>query len=584
MIDYRIELDDLHAHQFRVTLTVPQPTAEQALSLPVWIPGSYLVREFARHLSGLQATQGRRAVDLEQIDKTRWVAHCEGRSALRVSYRVYAFDTSVRAAFLDVRRGFFNGTSLCLRVEGREADPHRIELGRLPRGWEVATAMATDRAAQAGRRTRYLSADYDELVDHPFELGGFWRGRFRACGVGHEFVVAGAWPGFDGQRLLDDTRRICETQIGFWHGQGTRARPPFQRYLFALNVAEDGHGGLEHRASTALLSARRNLPRAGAGATADDNYVDLLGLISHEYFHAWHVKRMRPREFAALDYTRENHTRLLWWFEGATSYYDDLLLLRTGLIDAPRYLRLLAKNVNAVRTTPGRHVQSVADASFDAWTKYYRADENTANATVSYYAKGALVALALDLTLRVDGSSLDAVMRALWRASRGGPIDEADLLRELQRCAGRPYQRELDRWVHDVQELPLPGLLQTMGIDVSDDRAGLAASLGLRLSEGPVSGIQVKSVLAGSAAQRAGLSAGDELLAVDGWRVRKLDDAMQWIGTERAFALTLVRDQRLLTLKARPDPRASIGRTVRLALAASADREVLARRRAWLGR
>lgn len=584
MIDYRIEPDDLHAHQFRVTLTVPRPAAEQALSLPVWIPGSYLVREFARHLSGLQATQGRRAVDLEQIDKTRWVAHCEGRAALRVSYRVYAFDSSVRAAFLDARRGFFNGTSVFLRVEGREAEPHRVELGRLPRGWEVATAMAPDGAAAGGRRARYLSADYDELVDHPFELGGFWRGRFRARGVGHEFVVAGAWPGFDGRRLLDDTQRICETQIAFWHGQGPRARPPFHRYLFALNVAEDGHGGLEHRASTALLSARRNLPRVGAGATADDGYVDLLGLVSHEYFHAWHVKRLMPREFAALDYTRENYTRLLWWFEGATSYYDDLLLLRAGLIDAPRYLRLLAKNVNAVRTTPGRLLQSVADASFDAWTKYYRADENTTNATVSYYAKGALVALALDLTLRADGSSLDAVMRALWRASGGGPIDEVDLLRELQQCSGRSYQRELDRWVHDVHELPLPGLLQAMGVDIADDRAGLAAGLGLRLSEGPLSGVQVKSVLADSAAQRAGLSAGDELLAVDGWRVRKLDEALQWIGAERAFALTLVRDQRLLTLEVQPDPRAPIGRTVRLALAASADREVLARRRAWLGR
>ncbi len=584
MIDYRIEPDDLHAHQFRVTLTVPRPAAEQALSLPVWIPGSYLVREFARHLSGLQATQGSRAVDLEQIDKTRWVAHCEGRAALRVSYRVYAFDSSVRAAFLDARRGFFNGTSVFLRVEGREAEPHRVELGRLPRGWEVATAMAPDGAAAGGRRARYLSADYDELVDHPFELGGFWRGRFRARGVGHEFVVAGAWPGFDGRRLLDDTQRICETQIAFWHGQGPRARPPFHRYLFALNVAEDGHGGLEHRASTALLSARRNLPRVGAGATADDGYVDLLGLVSHEYFHAWHVKRLMPREFAALDYTRENYTRLLWWFEGATSYYDDLLLLRAGLIDAPRYLRLLAKNVNAVRTTPGRLLQSVADASFDAWTKYYRADENTTNATVSYYAKGALVALALDLTLRADGSSLDAVMRALWRASGGGPIDEVDLLRELQQCSGRSYQRELDRWVHDVHELPLPGLLQAMGVDITDDRAGLAAGLGLRLSEGPLSGVQVKSVLADSAAQRAGLSAGDELLAVDGWRVRKLDEALQWIGAERAFALALVRDQRLLTLEVQPDPRAPIGRTVRLALAASADREVLARRRAWLGR
>jgi predicted metalloprotease with PDZ domain len=250
MVHYRVEPEDLHGHHYRVTLTVPQPAAQQGLSLPVWINGSYMVREFGRHLSGLQAHQGRRALPLRQVDKTSWEAACSGRGALVLSYRVYAFDTSVRAAFLDSRRGFFNGTSLCLRVHGREAEVHRLALARLPPGWQVATAMAP---AADGTALAYESAGYDELVDHPIELGAFWRGAFEAGGVPHEFVVAGALPGFDGERLLADARRICAAQIQFWHGEDGSA-PPFDRYVFLLNCVEDGYGGLEHRASTALPS------------------------------------------------------------------------------------------------------------------------------------------------------------------------------------------------------------------------------------------------------------------------------------------------------------------------------------------
>ena len=362
MIQYRIELYDLQAHLYRVTLTVPQPAAEQRVSLPVWIPGSYMVREFGRHLSQLDGRQGRSAVQLRQLDKTSWLAECEGHSALVLSYVVYAFDTSVRAAFLDAARGFFNGTSLCLRVEGRENEAHAISLARLPRSWSVATAMPSD--GEQG----WVAADYDELVDHPFELGPFWRGAFEAAGVPHEFVVCGAWPAFDGERLLADTRRICETQIAFWHGK-RKPKPPFARYVFMLNAIDDGYGGLEHRASTALIGARRDLPRQGQ-APNSEGYQTLLGLISHEYFHTWNVKRLKPRELTRIDYTRENYTPLLWFFEGFTSYYDDLLLLRAGLIDAPRYLSLIAKTINGVVATPGRKLQSVAQSSFDAWVKY----------------------------------------------------------------------------------------------------------------------------------------------------------------------------------------------------------------------
>jgi predicted metalloprotease with PDZ domain len=480
----------------------------------------------------------------------------------------------VRAAFLDAARGFFNGTSLCLRVEGREAEAHGLRLAGLPRGWQVATSMPGD--AKRG----YRAADYDELVDHPFELGPFWRGNFDLAGVPHELVVAGAWPGFDGQRLQDDVRRICETQIGFWHGK-RQPKPPFARYLFLLHAADDGYGGLEHRASTSLIGARRDLPRPGTPA-ASEGYQGLLGLVSHEYFHAWNVKRLRPREFMRIDYSRENHSALLWFFEGFTAYYDDLLLLRAGLIDAPRYLSLVAKTINGVAATPGRQVQSLAQASFDAWVKYYRSDENTPNATVSYYSLGALVALALDLTLRRERrGTLDDVMRHLWRSSRGGAIDENDIAAALREVGGRSYAKELAAWVHGRTELPLVDLLEAAGVAQRRSPASLAATLGLRLSEGALSGVQVKSVLDGSAAAQAGVAAGDELLAVDGWRIRRLDDAAQWLAPGRPFELLLVRDGRVLRLALAPP--ATAATTLALALAERPAAGAASLRRGWLG-
>jgi predicted metalloprotease with PDZ domain len=573
MIDYLIEAADLQAHLYRITLKVPRPAAQQDLSLPVWIPGSYMVREFSRHLSRLRARQGTRECRVEQLDKCSWTVECRGAATLVLSYEVYAFDTSVRTAFLDDRRGFFNGTSLCLRVHGRESAAQRLRIGTLPAGWQVATAMPT-----TARRHQYLCADYDELVDHPVELGRFWRGDFRVRGVPHEFVVAGAWPGFDGERLLADARRICETQVAFWHGRG---KPPVSRYVFLLNAADDGYGGLEHRASTALLCARRQLPRQGVSESSD-GYVTLLGLISHEYFHTWNVKRLKPRDFESIDLGRETYTRLLWFFEGFTSYYDELLLLRAGLIDAPRYLRLLAKTLSGVLAAPGRLQQSVAEASFDAWIKYYRSDENTPNATISYYAKGSLVALALDLSLRLGGQgSLDQVMRQLWSGSGGGAIDEADIVQALAQVGGRALDQELAAWVHGTDDLPLPVLLGRAGIRWQAESVDLAAQLGLRVSEGALSGIHVKSVLRGGAGERAGVHAGDELLAIDGWRLRRLEDARGWTRPGQAFELTLVRDQRLRTLSIQPPAAPPAGVQLLLDDKPAAAAETL--RREWLG-
>ncbi|HVE53727.1 MAG TPA: peptidase M61, partial [Ramlibacter sp.] len=492
---YRVEAADPAAHLFQVTLTIPQPQAAQRVSLPAWIPGSYLVREFSRHLQKLGARQDGKPVAVQQLDKASWQVDCVASSPLVLTYEVYAFDNSVRAAWLDSQRGFFNGTSLCLKVQGHSQEPHELELVA-PRAyphWEAATGLEPLKTGKRGFGT-YVAADYDELVDCPVELGAFFSAEFRACGVPHRIVVAGATEAFDADRLVADTQRICEQQIRFWHD---RKKPPFKSYVFLLNTVDDGYGGLEHRNSPALIAGRRDLPRRG-DARMSEGYVTLLGLVSHEYFHTWNVKRLRPAEFAYYDYKGENSTQLLWFFEGFTSYYDDLLLRRAGLIDDATYLKLLTKTANQVLQTPGREVQSVAQSSFDAWVKYYRQDENTANATVSYYTKGALVALCFDLTLRLEGhTTLDEVMRALWLRCKSGPMAESDFAAVLKELGGRAFTRELAAWVHGTRELPLRELLEQHGVQVMDEPAQLQQRLGVRVSE--THGVVLKNVLRGGA-------------------------------------------------------------------------------------
>ena len=549
-LHYRIEPADLHAHLFHVTLTIAQPAAQQRVALPVWIPGSYMVREFAKNLQNLRATQGRRSVPLQQLDKATWQVDAGPGKPVVLTYAVYALDNSVRTAWLDASRGFFNGTSLCLQVAGQETLPHALELmsTRATATWHVATglpAVATDTRGFGS----YVADDYDALVDHPFELGHFWSGEFKACGVPHRFVVAGAAPSFDGARLLADTQKICEAEIRFWHPRG---KPPHTNYVFMLNAVDDGYGGLEHRNSTALICTRRDLPRVG-DKRSSEGYTTLLGLISHEYFHTWNVKRLKPAAFAQFDYSRENYTHQLWFFEGFTSYYDDLLLRRAGLLDDAAYLRLLNKTINQVGQTPGRLVQSVAESSFDAWVKYYRQDENTPNATVSYYTKGALVALCLDLTLRAEGTTdLDEVMRSLFKRCKGGPMSEADLLDVLQLLAGRSLAPELAQWVHSTDTLPLQPLLERHGVAIHADPSHMAQRLGLRVAE--AGNIVVKTVLRGGAAEKAGFCAGDEWLGVElpgereGWRLQKLDDLALYAGSQLRMTALVSRDKRLLRL------------------------------------
>ena len=526
-IRYRIHPVDPAAHLFEVRLSVDQPSpAGQVFALPAWIPGSYMIREFARHIDRVEARCDGRRVRVDKIDKHSWrAARCRG--TLELIYRVYAWDLSVRAAHLDDSHGFFNGTSVFLRVLGQEHRPCQLEIaapdGEVFADWQVATTLTRDGAKLHGFG-RYRAADYDELVDHPVEMGRFTRVSFEAAGVPHEVAITGRHD-CDGERLARDLSAVCAAQAQLFEPDS--GKPPFDRYLFLTMAVGDGYGGLEHRASTALLCRRDDLPWPGMRGVPD-GYRQFLGLASHEYFHSWHVKRIKPQVFAPYDLDRENYTRLLWVFEGFTSYYDDLMLVRAGVIGRDDYLKALGHTISQVMRGPGRLRQSVAESSFDAWIKYYRQDENSPNAIVSYYAKGALVALCLDLTIRSRSAgqrSLDDLMRLMWaRTGRdfdrdGKGVGEEEMPALIQEATGLDLSRELRAWTEGTADLPLAALMKAFGLklDLRTPEDG-APWLGIR-SATRGGELTITTALADGPAHRAGLSAGDVLVAADGLRV-----------------------------------------------------------------
>jgi len=536
-ISYCIQPIRPEAHLFRVTCSVPVPDPEgQMFTLPAWIPGSYMIRDFARNVIWLTASNAAGAVDVVKTDKQSWrCAPCAG--PLTVEYEVYAWDLSVRAAHLDTTHGYFNGTSVFVAAQNFEDRPCRVEIlppeGQAYCDWRVATALPRDGAALHGFGT-YRAGNYDELVDHPVEMGCFVRASFDVAGVAHDVVITGRQH-VDLERLCRDTQAICRHHVDFF-GE----LPAMDRYVFLFMVVGEGYGGLEHRASCSLMCSRADLPRVGDDKV-DEGYRQLLGLISHEYFHTWNVKRIKPAAFMPYDLSRETHTRQLWAFEGFTSYYDELALVRSGRIEAPSYLELLGQTLTRVWRGRGRFKQSVAESSFDAWTKFYKQDENAPNAIVSYYTKGAMVALALDLTLRrgTDGAkSLDDVMRALW-SDYGGPevgVPEHGVERVAAAVSGLDLDSFFARAVYGTEDLELTPLLEHFGLDFrlrapdsSKDKGGKPAAnperkkpllvLGIRLDPNG-DAARISHVLDGGGAQDAGLAAGDEIVAVDGFRVR----------------------------------------------------------------
>jgi predicted metalloprotease with PDZ domain len=555
-----------------------------------------LLRDFARHVVHVEAKSGRDPLAVEKVAAATWSVRGAART-LTITMTVYALDQSVRGASVDRQRAYFNGPCLFLSPEGKEAEPIEVTLEPPPHSlcadWRVATALTPQEVDDRGFGT-YRASDYDEALDHPVEISDFEAVEFEAAGVPHHLVVAGRFDA-DLERVATDLARVCTAQIDFF------GRPaPFASYWFLGAAVAEGYGGLEHRASASLMFCRDDLPKVGETGQPRD-YQRFLALASHEYFHAWHVKRSKPAAFVPYRLDRRNHTRLLWVFEGVTSYYQDLLLLRSGVIGAGVFLQRIGELLTRVYRTPGRFRQSLAESSFDAWDVLYRPEAHHPNTSISYYTKGALVALALDLKLRLDTGgrrSLDDVVRELWRryGTRGIGVEEDGFERLAAEVSGLDLREFFDLAVRGTADLPLGDLLARFAVTLElraaagpDDRGGVARPAnGELLALGVTTrdrehGLELTSVLDGGPAERAGLHPGDVLVAIDRLRVTSRNLARRlarFEAGERVTASVFRGDELLevgLVLKPAPAD------TCYLVAHARADPGALERRKAWLG-
>jgi predicted metalloprotease with PDZ domain len=553
---YQLDITDVSAHLISVTLSFTPQSSVHELTLPAWIPGSYMIRDFARNIVAISACDKSGALELQQLDKQRWQLQCN-HTPVTVSYQLYAYDLSVRAAYIDDEVAVLNPASLCLSVSELEALPHQVNVSkpqsRVTEHWRVATGLIRSQGTDFLGFGQYSAANYQVLIDSPILLGKFTLTEFTIDGISHYLVVTGDNL-TDLSRFTSDLTRICQQQVQVFGSLPA----DLTSYWFLLWVTEDGYGGLEHLNSTLLLCSRFDLP-VPEQPQVDENYQNLLALCSHEYFHTWWVKRLKPVVFQQYQLTAEQYTNQLWLYEGFTSYYDDLALVRAGLIDSKTYIKTLEKTISRVTRNPSDDRQSLVDSSFTAWTKFYKQDENAVNSVVSYYAKGTLLALCLDASLRRQNSNLDEIVRQLWQHYMLSGTPDNALQKVLTALGFNELAAQSDRWLTQAAALPLAELLPALGITLTlrpmqhaDDFGGEAGAENL-----PFIGAQTKQlngllqltqVYHGGSAHQAGLMAGDQLLALDGRKITasSLPQLLKRAIKDKALLLHYYRKDRLL--------------------------------------
>ncbi|HEX6293454.1 MAG TPA: PDZ domain-containing protein [Herpetosiphonaceae bacterium] len=544
-IHYTLTLARPAQHLLDVTIDVADVRVEYLdFVLPTWTPGSYLIREYSRHVQEVTATADDRPATWQKRDKQTWRVAADGAERVQLRYRVYGNELTVRTNHVDDTHAHVIPAATFMYVHGATEQPLTIEVVA-PDGWETATGLDADRDEQ------FHADDYDHLVDSPFEIGRHRTLRFEVDGKPHRIVIWGRGNERE-QRLIDDTRKIVETARDLFGGL------PYEHYTFFLLLAGKGAGGgLEHRNSTSLL-----LPRFVFGAAK--SYERYLTVTCHEFFHVWNVKRIRAAGLGPFDYTQETYTTLLWAMEGITEYYTDLLLVRAGLLTPQRYLERLADDIVTLQHTPGRNLHSLECSSFDAWIKHYRPDENTVNTAASYYLKGAIVGALLDLELRrrtANERSLDDVLRYLFRAyPLDGPgIPERDgYLDAIREATGQDLSDFFARYIGGTDELPYAQIFEAAGLRPSWDWKEKAAdgrsprpALGIRTRHDGGQ-LRVSAVLSDGPAYQAGLSADDEIVAVDGYRVADeatLRERLNDRGSDARVSLTIFRREELRTIE-----------------------------------
>ena len=499
--------------------------------MPVWTPGSYLIREFERHVQDFAATDGAgQPLKWEKISKNTWRVSTNGAREWHATYRVYANELSVRTSELNSDHAFWNNANLLMYLDGFLKSPSTVRV-LAPDVWKVATGLP----GVPGQRNTFRAENFDVLYDSPFEVSNFKSLLFNVKGVPHRIVIDGEG-NYDPERMRRDVQKMVETQVQLMGGE-----VPYRDYTFILHLRSNAGGGLEH-----LNSAALGYPRFGFKIVEGDratssapntttqperDYRGFLSLVSHEFFHLWNVKRIRPDALGPFDYTQENYTKLLWVAEGLTDYYADVVLRRAGLITEKEFLSATARAIQNLQNTPGRKVQSVEESSFDSWIKYYRQDENSINSQVSYYDKGAILGLLLDLEIRKrsnGGKSLDDVMRYLYTEffKKVRNYTPADFQRASEMMAGSSLEEFFAKYVGGTEELDYnaalaaAGLRLETGIAPDDDKPLEKTLLGADVEEDGAR-LLVRRVYAGSPAYDQGLNTGDQIVALDNMRVTK---------------------------------------------------------------
>ena len=534
---YTLSMPAPHTHYFEVEAELSGAKKNYIdFTLPVWAPGSYLVREFAKNVESFEATdKAGKALRSEKIDKNTWRVYSNKADVVRATYEVYAYELTVRTSFLDASHGYVNGTSVFMYPEGYQ-DVAGTLVVKPYQGWgKVSTGLKS-----TGNFT-YSFPNYDILADSPLEIGNHEVYTFTTVGVPHEVAMYGEG-NYDPKQLMEDMQKVTEEAVK------VIGELPVERYLFIVHNLYRGGGGLEHLNSTTLQTSRWNYG-------TESGYNGFLALVAHEYFHLWNVKRLRPLPLGPFDYNQENYTDLLWVSEGITSYYDDLLVRRAGFTSPQRYLDVVAGSINSVENTPGNKVQAVAESSFDAWIKYYRRNENSNNAEVSYYTKGGVLGHLLNMEV-MEGTngdkSLDDVMQYMYKRyykqlERG--FKEEEFKEALEKVSGRNMDAFFRDYVNGTKTPDYNTYFDAAGLQLINVNEGSnTASWGAAtvVSDGKV---LVRSVNRGSSAYAGGLNVNDEIVAMNGYRVgNDLDSFVNRLSVGDTAEVVVAREGKLQTL------------------------------------
>ncbi|MBF2009086.1 MAG: M61 family metallopeptidase [Chlorogloeopsis fritschii C42_A2020_084] len=505
LIHYQVAMSQPETHLFEVTLRLGGYCASTLdLKMPVWTPGSYLVREYAKHLQDFAAFANKKPLTWRKISKNHWQVETGDVSEVTVKYRIFANELTVRTNHLDSTHGYFNGAALFFRLPGFDRQPIYVTIVPPRPEWQVTTALP----AVPEQANTFFASDFDTLVDSPFEIGSHQLYHFDVLGKPHELAIWGRG-NFRAQQMIADIKKIVEVEARMFGGL------PYERYVFVLHLFAQAYGGLEHKNSCSLIYQR-------FGFRDREKYDRFIQLVAHEFFHLWNVKRIRPQELEVFDYDQENYTSCLWFCEGTTSYYDLLIPLRAGIYDVKSFLNNWSKEVTRYLTTPGRKVQALSESSFDAWIKLYRQDSNSGNSQMSYYLKGEMVSLLLDLLIRSlhdNQRSLDDVMLKMWHKFGRDEIGytSQQLQQVIESVAGIDLSDFFKRYIDTTEELPFNQYLEPFGLQIVAETEQ-EPYLGIRASSEHGREL-IKFVEAGSPAQLAGIDPGDELLAIDGVKV-----------------------------------------------------------------